>query len=423
MRKTTLALSSLLIASACYGSSSLSLDFGTDSPQTGFEQIASTESLEVLFSDQASMKADCLEISGQFIMALPVEEGNYNVTLHLKPTAESEIFSLKAESRRLLLNQAPQSSTQDFQYTVTLNTHRTSLKSGGEVQLKSREVDTWLWNDKLELEFTSEHLLLDAIEITPAPLVPTLHIIGDSTVADQSSEPWTGWGQIFPVFLKPGIAVVNHSSSGFAFSSFKGMQRFEKVLDTLHPGDVVIIQFGHNDQKEKGEGIGPWESYTNYIHEFVSAIRAKGGRPVLVTSMKRRNFDSEGRLTETLGDYPKAVRQAAKYLQVPLIDLNYMSGAFYSALGPKDSKNAFVHYPAGSYPEQEKDLADNTHFNPYGGHQLARCIVEGLKLAAPELDSFWVEGLGEYDPGSPDSFDSVQIPASPISTATKPYGN
>jgi lysophospholipase L1-like esterase len=113
---------------------------------------------------------------------------------------------------------------------------------------------------------------------------------------------------------------------------------------------------------------------------FISEVKKKGGIPVLVTSMHRRNFDSAtGKINQTLGDYPEAVRQVAKGENVPLIDLNAMSKILYEAWGPDDSKKAFVIYPANTFPGQPNALNDNTHFNPYGAYEIARCIVNGIR--------------------------------------------
>ncbi len=99
---------------------------------------------------------------------------------------------------------------------------------------------------------------------------------------------------------------------------------------------------------------------------FINEARKKGGIPVLVTSMHRRNFDSTGKIVNTLGDYPAAVRQTAAEEKCTLIDLNNMSKSLYEAWGPNKSQLAFVIYLANTFAGQEKELKDNTHFNTYG---------------------------------------------------------
>ena len=81
-----------------------------------------------------------------------------------------------------------------------------------------------------------------------------------------------------------------------------------------------------------------------------------------------------------------------------------------------------MHYPAGSYPGQDKALADNTHFNTYGAYQIAKCVVEGLKKAAPELTEHIVNFQG-YNPAQPDDPETFVWYDSPFTDSTKPYGN
>src|SRR5205823_802516 len=102
------------------------------------------------------------------------------------------------------------------------------------------------------------------------------------------------------------------------------------------------IQFGHNDQKERGEGVGAFTTYTQSLKHYADEARQHGATPVLITPVNRRTFDAKGQITNSLGDYPEAVRRAAKELNAPLIDLNAMSKPFYEALGPEGSKKAFV---------------------------------------------------------------------------------
>ena len=161
----------------------------------------------------------------------------------------------------------------------------------------------------------------------------------------------------------------------------------------MKAGDYLFIEFGHNDQKQKGEGVGPFTTYKRDLKFFISEVKKKGGIPVLVTSMHRRNFDSTGHINNTLGDYPEAVRQTAKEENVALIDLNAMSKILYEAWGPERSVKAFVHYPANTFPGQEKKLEDNTHFNTYGAWQIAKCIRKGIIDAKLDIAKFLVKDI------------------------------
>jgi len=251
-----------------------------------------------------------------------------------------------------------------------------------------------------------------------------IFLSGNSTVVDQAEEPYAAWGQMIPQFFKPGtVAVANYAESGESLSSFYSSRRLEKILSQMKSGDYLFIEFAHNDQKQKGEGIGPWTSYTKSLMQFIAACRSKGGNPVLVTSMHRRNFDSTGKVINTLGDYPAAMRKVAQEENVPLIDLNNMSATLYEAWGPKFSEKAFVIYPANTFPGQTKALLDNTHFNPYGAMQIAKCIAQGIRNLQLSLAKFLREDFPNYNPAKSDEFPSFYWPLSPVLAKAKPDGN
>jgi len=190
----------------------------------------------------------------------------------------------------------------------------------------------------------------------------------------------------------------------------------------MKKGDYLFIQFGHNDQKDKAPGSGPFTSYKANLKHYVEAARSKGGIPVIVTPMERRRWLGD-QPQPTLADYAEAGRQVASEEGVLLIDLNAMSLKFYAALGPDKSTKAFVHYPANTYPGQTKELKDDTHHNNYGGYELARCVVEGIKSAIPALVPYLVNDTAPFDPSKPDSPDTFDVPGSPFSVAQKPAGS
>ncbi|RYE18645.1 MAG: rhamnogalacturonan acetylesterase, partial [Sphingobacteriaceae bacterium] len=239
---------------------------------------------------------------------------------------------------------------------------------------------------------------------------------------DQDDEPWASWGQMIPRFFKPGIVIANHAESGLTLGSFIGSKRLEKVLSLMKSGDYLFIEFGHNDQKEKGPNDGAYKSYTERLKFFVSEVKKKGGIPVIVTSTSRRSFGTDGKIENSLGDYPEAARQVAQNEHVNLIDLNAMTTKMWDALGTESSTKAFVHYPANSYPGQDKALLDNTHFNPYGAYEIAKCIVQGIKDNHLDIAKYLVE-VPNFDPSKPDALDSFHWPESPKSTVVKPDGN
>lgn len=349
-----------------------------------------------------------------------VPEGNYNVTLTF---AGESTTTVKAEARRLMLEAVRTEEGKSQTRSFTVNVRHNRLNSGEKVRLKPDEQSHLDWDGRLTLEFNGTRPCVTALEITKVDDAITVYIAGDSTVTDQGREPWAAWGQMLPRFFKQEVAIANHAESGEAMKSFIGERRLEKILDTIKAGDYLFIQFAHNDQKQGSAYLEPFTSYKEYLKLYINEARKKGAIPVLVTSMHRRTFDEEGRITNSLGDYPEAVRQTAREEKVAMIDLNAMSKAFYEALGPERSKKAFVQYPAGTFPGQDKELKDNTHFNAYGAYELARCIVEGIKSNKLGIAKFLVDdALAPFDPRHPDAVESWTLPASPLMSTTTPEG-
>jgi len=184
----------------------------------------------------------------------------------------------------------------------------------------------------------------------------------------------------------------------------------------MKPGDYLIMQFGHNDQKQIAAGTGgPFTTYKREIKAHVDAVRKHGGIPVIVSPMERREFASDGAVKPTLADYAEAARQAARELKVAFIDLNAMSVPFYEALGPERSKLAFA--------RTGPDKVDNTHQDNYGAYELAKCVVEGIKADRLEIARCIVNDFHGFNPAHPDPIEGFDVPSSPVVTSEKPFGN
>ena len=345
-----------------------------------------------------------------FAFSVAVPEGNYRVTVTLGDPAGASDTTVKAESRRLMVESARLEAGSTATRTFLVNVRTPALASGGSVKIKDRERDVLHWDDKLTLEFNGPRPCVGSIEVARVDDALTVFLVGDSTVTDQPREPWNSWGQMLPRFFKPGVAVANHAESGESLKSSLGSKRLEKVLGVIKPGDYLFIQFGHNDQKDRSPGAGAFTTYKESLKHYVAEARARKAIPVVVTPVSRRSFGPEGKIVNNLGDYPEAVRQVAREENVPLIDLNAMSIPFYEALGPEDSKKAFVD-------------KDNTHHNNYGSYELARCVVEGIRKAGLGLASELVDDLPPFDPAHPDPIDQFRVPASPQASATTPDGS
>jgi lysophospholipase L1-like esterase len=364
-----------------------------------------------------------------FFFSVNLPEGNYNVKVILGDVNGTSDVAIRAECRRMMIERVTtnQSETKTVEFTVHVRDTfvRTSGNQLQKVHIKSRERNFRHWDDKLTLEFNGKEPKVNVIEITPAPDdVITIFLAGNSTVVDQDKEPYAAWGQMIPAFFEPGkISIANYAESGESLSSFIAEKRFEKILSLMNPGDYAFVEFGHNDQKQGGEGIGAFTSYKKDLKHFIAEVKKKGGIPVLVTSMHRRNFNNSGTINQTLGDYPEAVRQTAREESTALIDLNDMSKVLYEAWGPEESKKAFVIYPANTFPGQTKELNDNTHFNPYGAYEIARCIVNGVVQNNLPIARYLRKDLMPFNPSKPDAVGDLYWPLTPSIASEKPEGN
>ena len=355
-----------------------------------------------------------------FSLDVKLAEGDDEVTVVLGGARDMNA-TVRAESRRLMLEGVQVPAGGSVTRTFTVNVRTPLIPGGDSVRRKPREIGSNTWDDKLSLEFNGAHPAFRELTIVPAQHPVTVYLAGNSTVVDQAAEPWAAWGQMIPRFFQPGVVVIaNHAESGETLKSFVGEKRLAKVLSTIKAGDYLFIEFAHNDQKPGASHVEPFTTYKEYLRRFISDARAKEATPVLVTSMHRRTFDSTGHITNSLGDYPDAMRQTAAEEHVALIDLNAMSKQFYEALGPEQSVKAFVHYPAGTYPDQAAELKDDTHFNNYGAYELARLVVEGIRGADSRLAGMLLPGLPVFDPAHPDPVSDFALPPSPNTTATKP---
>lgn len=393
------------------------------SAEKGFGLIPSGEIVSGETGVKDPLSGDFLSSKKPFYFVFDLPEGHYQVVLTLGGNPEGSSTAVKAESRRLMLENVKTSKGETIRKTIVVDVRTPKINDNEQIKLKDRELNYLNWDNKLTLEFNGEHPCVAAIEIKKADDLPTIFLAGNSTVTDQENEPWASWGQMFPCFLKPEIVVANYAESGETLLAFKREKRLQKLLSQMKPGDYLFMEFAHNDQKPGGNHLDAFTTYKDELKYYISEARKKGGKPVLVTSTNRRRFDEKGQIINTLEDYPEAMRQTAREENVPLIDLNAMSKKFYEALGPENSKKAFVHYPANTYPGQDKPLADDTHFNPYGAYELAKCVADGVQKNIPELAKYLIDGLPAFNPSHPDPVGAFYWPESPSANLLKPDGN
>ncbi len=360
--------------------------------------------------------------TGVYNLTIPLPEGVYRVHLILGSEESSGHTVVRAESRRLYATEIVTEKGEFKEFSFTVHRRSPLVSPQEKVRLKPREIGKLNWDDFLNLEISGRQAQLSQLSIEEANEVPVVYLCGNSTVVDQDNEPWASWGQMITVFFDDRLCFANYAESGESANSFISAGRLKKIMTQIKPGDYVLVEFGHNDQKQKGEGKGAYLSYWKSLTGFIDQAREKKAIPVLITPTQRRSFGDDGRIVDTHEDYPQAMRDLAREKQVPLIDLHQMTRVMYEALGTEGSKKAFVHYPAGSFPGQNQDLADNTHFNPYGAYQIAKCVVMGMKQLGLPLVQFLREEV-VYDPAFPDDPGSFNWWPSPYVELQKPEGN
>ncbi|MBR8641020.1 rhamnogalacturonan acetylesterase [Streptomyces tuirus] len=204
----------------------------------------------------------------------------------------------------------------------------------------------------------------------------TLYIAGDSTAAQKYADaaPETGWGMALPFFLRHGLTVANHAVNGRSSKSFVDEGRLDAILGAIKPGDLLLIQFAHNDEKveDPTRYTEPWTTYQDHLRMYVDGARARGARPVLATAVERRRFDANGKAVPTHGEYPAAMRALAAEERVALLDVQALSLALWQELGVEETKKYF------NWTASEQD---NTHFNPPGAIAVARLVARELLRA------------------------------------------
>ncbi len=392
----------------------MKFDFGTARTTSGFTAVAPADvftpekgyGFDLGFTPKAEdrggnpVKGDFVTGEGGFYFSVALPQGNYEVTVLLGDPAGKSDTTVKAESRRLMLENVVTAENEQVSRKFTVNIRQPEY-AGGRVGLKDREKAYLHWDDKLTLEFNGPRPCVAAIEIAPAPAATTVYLLGDSTVTDQPSEPWNSWGQMFTRFFKPGIAVANQAESGESLGSSLSARRVAKVEAEMKKGDYVFIQFGHNDMKSKAPDA--LEKYEENLGKLVKSIQGKGGTAVLVTSMERKG----GVTKNTLAGYPDAVKRVAEKENAPLIDLHAMSQQLYVGLG-KDLNAAFQ---------------DGTHHNNYGSYEIARCVAEGIRRKKLPLAAILADDVKPFDPSTPDPVADFRYAVSPVKDTTKPDGN
>ena len=246
----------------------------------------------------------------------------------------------------------------------------------------------------------------------------TIFIIGDSTAAQKDLSKGKlerGWGMMLQQCFDDNIRVDNHAVNGRSSLSFINEGRWDKVLEKMKPGDYVIIQFGHNDEKPQADRhTDPGSTFDNNLAKFVRETREHGGIPVLMNAVVRRNFakvapkndDDEklrnttfadgaktvegDSLVDTHGLYRVAPRDVAQRMHCHFVDANKITHDLEQGLGREGSKRLHMWFLPGQEPTEPKGKQDNTHYNVYGATVVARLLADALCEEIPLLKKYRV---------------------------------
>ncbi|MFF9867266.1 rhamnogalacturonan acetylesterase [Streptomyces sp. NPDC013953] len=289
-----------------------------------------------------------------------VPPGTYDVTVVLGGD-RAAVTSATAETRRAVLHATATAAGERVRRSFTVDVRTPEGEPTGPDGTAG-----------LQLAFGGPAPAPAALRVTPARGAPRqIVLIGDSTVCDQAREPYAGWGQHLPAFLRRGYSVVNHADSGESTVTFLAHPAlFPAARHRIRPGDLVLIQLAHNDRRTDAA------TYRANLTALVDGARAEGGRPVLVTPVVRRWFGPDGALADpaalivnALGvDLPAEIRALAARLGTPLVDLTALTKARVEALGPDASKALYL----------TDEKRDNTHMSVRGATEYAALVAGGL---------------------------------------------
>ena len=208
-----------------------------------------------------------------------------------------------------------------------------------------------------------------------------IFICGDSTAASYRAEEtrMVGWGQVLGEYL-PGVTIVNLAMAGRSTRTFLNENRLQPAAEQGEPGDLMLIQFAHNDENEKKPEryAAPWTEYAENLRRFIRFARERQMVPVLLTPICMRIWQ-DGKLQPTHGEYPDAMRSVAEEMRVPLVDLYTESFRIVEAMGEEGSKALFMHLRPGEDPANPEGLEDNAHTRRAGAERFAAAAAKGLK--------------------------------------------
>ena len=207
-----------------------------------------------------------------------------------------------------------------------------------------------------------------------------IFICGDSTAASYSADEtqMVGWGQLLEEYL-PGVCVINLAKAGRSTKTFLAENRLQPAEEQANPGDLILIQFAHNDENEKKPEryTAPWTEFADNLRHMIRFAREKNAVPVLLTPICMRIWQ-DGKLQPTHGEYVAAICAVAKETDVPLIDLYSESFRIVESMGEEGSRELFMHFSHGEDPGIPEGMEDNAHTRRAGADRFAAVVAREL---------------------------------------------
>lgn len=342
---------------------------------------------------------------GAFRFSVRLPEGNYKVKVTFGDKSGASKTTVRAENRRLMLENIETAKGEIRTDSFNVNIRTPKLSAGNTIKLDTREwnpvtgeIKTFTWDDKLTIQFNGDNPCICAIEIESLDDAVTVFVIGDSTVTDQMGGGT--WAQNLPRWFRGNVVVANHAESGQTIKGFRFQRRWDKVMESVKPGDYLFIQLGTNDQKSRGhdpmwpadDKAGDWirthsDAETDYIWELAIMVveaRRHGVIPVIVSPLSK--FDRKTlKPTSVMDAYGKNAGKAAEMTKCAFIDLWNMSKDIINAVGE----------------DGLKVYSDGTHTADYGGYLFSLCIAKGIKENKLELVKFLSNDLIDIDTKNP----------------------
>ncbi|MGB7567560.1 MAG: GDSL-type esterase/lipase family protein [Chitinivibrionales bacterium] len=390
-------------------------DFGTGAAASGYTKVTPTTMYSTAqgygFQPSGSpitavsrggsdvLRGDYCTSADSFSFSIALPLGNYTATVYLGDLNGTSITSVYGEQRRLFLDRISTASGQVVAKTFTIN-RRNYTNGSVTISRKDRELTYADFDSVLNLTFAGSKIAVCGIDVAPAAAVTTIYVCGNSTTVDQPAEPFCCWPQMITRMFNQQVSIADYAESGEDAGSFTGEHRLAMISTVMKPGDYVVEEFGHNDQKSDANIA----NFVSHLKQIADSARAHNATPIYVTPTARK---AENDSATSVGSLADSMRKAAKAQNVILIDLNVGVIALHKSLG---TANVAALYASTS---------EDTHSSDYGALEFARIVATAIKGLNLNIAQDLLSDLPLFDPSKPDPLDYLTTPTPPGETMTQ----